>query len=671
MRMKSILVCMIFIISGMIMVSCHKQEKKEAKIVLNNEKSQLDEQNDISQQIINQFNEGNYTIASPLLIQDPYKNSPLSYLLLFNTNDICQVSVTIEGRDSNADIHYQFDNLEYHHEIPLIGLYPDYINSVEIALTDADGQIYQQTYTIQTDKLPDDFPDLSIKQANKVELGKSLYIVGDSFYNYMFDTNGDIRWYQLQTSPVIQSTSDHHLFTYANLYIHSYYHEIREVDFLGKIYNDYVADGAVHHTVTQSDNHNIVVTALEKNDNKYDEDIVYILNNENGDIINKVDIKDYLDPTRFEGVPALYNILDRNDWYHLNGAVIDESDQTLVVSGRKQSIVAKIDYKNQQLKWILGPHDAIDPSLQPYLLTPIGSHFEWNLAEHSPKVLPDLDHNPDTTDILMFDNHTNIGVFDANEFPTSKQFSRAVHYRINEKNMTVEQIWEFGEEENFFSNVIGEVMYFENNNHVLLLSGSTKVDTNSIGAEIFEVAHDDTKAVYLEASINGGDTDLAYTLDKIEPSDLGTPFSLLLQGNTYHQNNINSQKNIYTNSEKLQSLNNNLFTNLTMNMQNKVLNTTGTFVNNTMSDDELYIVLSNTITGTNYYADVHPYDLIKLNDSLKVIPYYRLTEAEGNTYQFSDSTLLDNLENGKYDIYLMIKHNSQETYYDTPYTYEQ
>ena len=39
---------------------------------------------------------------------------------------------------------------------------------------------------------------------------------------------------------------------------------------------------------------------------------------------------------------------------------------------------------------------------QPYLLTPIGQPFTWPFAQHSSKVLPDIDHNKETTNIISF-----------------------------------------------------------------------------------------------------------------------------------------------------------------------------------------------------------------------------------------------------------------------------
>lgn len=107
------------------------------------------------------------------------------------------------------------------------------------------------------------------------------------------------------------------------------------------------------------------------------------------------------------------------------------------------------------------------------LLTPIGDNFQYPYNQHAVEVLPDYDNNPDTIDILLFDNGTsrnymnryngnNGEVSYENELPL---YSRLVHYRINEKAMTVEQIWSYGENRpELFSETRGDSDLLSNGN---------------------------------------------------------------------------------------------------------------------------------------------------------------------------------------------------------------
>ena len=76
------------------------------------------------------------------------------------------------------------------------------------------------------------------------------------------------------------------------------------------------------------------------------------------------------------------------------------------------------------------------------------SHFF--LPRHLPNILlksyPTLIEIQKTTDLILFDNHVDIGVFPRKFYPDLNQYSRAVHYRIHESDLTIEQLWSFGEE---------------------------------------------------------------------------------------------------------------------------------------------------------------------------------------------------------------------------------
>jgi hypothetical protein len=110
-------------------------------------------------------------------------------------------------------------------------------------------------------------------------------------------------------------------------------------------------------------------------------------------------------------------------------------------------MVISIDADTSAINWILGPHDGYIEELQKYLLTPImGNDFEWQWCQHDASVLPDYDNNPDTIDILLFDNGQSKSFYEETHVPAHENYSRAVHYRINHKEMTVEQIWQYGKE---------------------------------------------------------------------------------------------------------------------------------------------------------------------------------------------------------------------------------
>ena len=54
------------------------------------------------------------------VVQDPFRNSPLTAMALFSTKDLCSVSVTAHGKDSAQDVSYAVDGKRALHEIPIL-----------------------------------------------------------------------------------------------------------------------------------------------------------------------------------------------------------------------------------------------------------------------------------------------------------------------------------------------------------------------------------------------------------------------------------------------------------------------------------------------------------------------------------------------------------------------
>lgn len=121
------------------------------------------------------FNGYGYSLDNPNVIINPYGNSPLTGIAMFETSDYSEVSISVNG-----DINYTFGKNK-HHIIPIYGLYADYDNTIVLR-----SENKEKVINIKTDKLPDDF-------------GEVLCDGNYSFYNgnypYASDSNGNVRWY--------------------------------------------------------------------------------------------------------------------------------------------------------------------------------------------------------------------------------------------------------------------------------------------------------------------------------------------------------------------------------------------------------------------------------------------------------------------------------------------
>ena len=141
------------------------------------------------------------------------------------------------------------------------------------------------------------------------------------------------------------------------------------------------------------------------------------------------------------------------DWFHLNAIVWDGGD--VILSGRHSSAVVRMAWPSGEIKWILASPYGWLPMYQKYLLTPEAgqSDFEWPYWQHAPYLLPDQDNNPDTEDILLFDNGcARFGEPEVQQklltgdLALIQHYSRLVQYRIDEKAGTIRQVWQYGKE---------------------------------------------------------------------------------------------------------------------------------------------------------------------------------------------------------------------------------
>ncbi|MEM9658115.1 MAG: aryl-sulfate sulfotransferase, partial [Planctomycetota bacterium] len=207
-----------------------------------------------------------------------------------------------------------------------------------------------------------------------------------------------------------------------------------------------------------------------------------------GEVINSWSLLEMLDPVRI-GYGVVKEPPAPQDWSHSNAVVYDASDDSIIVSVRHQDAVIKFDKSTGDLKWILGTHEAWGPQFRPYLLTPIGGDdFEWPFHTHSPQILPDdpsAPHGLDDLDkltLLIHDNGNNRAIPFDPALPDEENYTRAVEYRINEQDMTIEQTWAYGKdaEQILYSPTAGDADWMPVTNNVLIgFAGPTFIDGES------------------------------------------------------------------------------------------------------------------------------------------------------------------------------------------------
>ena len=252
-----IFICLIIIIStstiGYVVVSANSEVEVEENII--------DRQNQIQEY----FKSYGYTIDNPNIIMNPYEISPLTALIIFETENEEKISITIEGKTKETTYTNEFESSKIHY-IPIYGLYPDSVNKVKIK-----SSTQEKTYELKTEKLPEDLSNNILNTEDKI-----LFITTDN-YTYAIDNNNDIRWYLTKnySKKISRLSNGNFLLSNDKITDNNYNTGLIEIDLLGKIYKEYKIKTGYYGSYVELDN---TLLVLSKNLLEIDKQTSAIIN---------------------------------------------------------------------------------------------------------------------------------------------------------------------------------------------------------------------------------------------------------------------------------------------------------------------------------------------------------------------------------------------------------
>lgn len=502
---KKILVIIVFLIIFALFTVLFLDKESRNKELLETKKSLVS----LQEEYESDFQTKGYSFTNPQVILDPYHTSPLTALLLFETEEEVAPKVTIEGKDKWSTYTYQFDSNKEHY-LPIYGLYPDYDNKVLVEY-EKDGENYKKEVFIQTGKLPDNFILPTEVKANKEKLSNDLYFYTPSSIGYTcaYDVNGDVRWY-LSTYALWDNTrlSNGHLLISTERLINSPYYMtgLYEIDLLGKIYTEYSIEGGYHHDYFELPNGNLLVASDDfNNDDGTVEDFIVELDRNTGKIVKTFDLKDVL--SMEDGKSENWS---NYDWFHNNAVWYDEKTNSITLSGRHQDAVINISYETGKLNWIIGDPTGWSEEYQKYFFTPVGENFEWQWSQHAAMITPE-------GYVFILDNGNNKSKIKEKYVAAENSYTRGVMYKIDTNTMTIEQVWEYGKNRgsDFYSPYISDVDYLDKNHYIVHSGGIVYVDGKNSNQP---------------AGLGGADRLVS---DTVELLDNKVIFELVLPTNTY------------------------------------------------------------------------------------------------------------------------------------------
>ncbi len=458
------------------------------------------------------LNAKGYTIDNPKVVIDPYKASPLTAMVMFETKESTEVKVSIQGKDDKTGLSYTFPNSKEHY-LAIYGLYAGYDNIVTIEYGDV-----KKSIIIETDSLPDDFVLPTSVNGIREELDNDFYFFTPSAkgYSAAYDINGDVRWYltnyalwdntRLKNGRMLVSTER---LMYSPYYMTGLY----EIDMFGKIYKEYSLAGGYHHDYYELPNGNLLVASDDfGNDDGTVEDVIVEVDKTTGAIVKTFDLKKILKME--DGKSENWTSYD---WFHNNSVWYDEKTNSITLSGRHQDAVINIDYNSGKLNWIIGDKTEWSSEYQKYFFTPVGPDFEWQWSQHAAMITPE-------GYVFIFDNGNNKSKIKDSYVDAENSYSRGVMYKIDTKKMTIEQVYEYGKGRgsSFYSPYISDVDYLDKGHYIVHSGG---------------IVNADGKPSNQPAGLSGGNVLLKS--DTVEVKDDKVIFEIVFPTNNYRVEKMN------------------------------------------------------------------------------------------------------------------------------------
>lgn len=394
------------------------------------------------QEINRTFSEAKYPFEKPGIIVDPYGMTPLCAYVFFYTKEECRVRFHVQGKTPDASITSLVRQPCQWHRVPVYGLYPDMENVVSLELLDAQDKVMAENeIRIRTEPLTKYVEDaVRVEKKTARSSMKLILVAGKSTsYPIAFDEYGDIRYF-MKYRP-----RGYGLFELANgrfimmerqtlipTYLLPHSTQMYEIDYFGRVHRTYYVPNGVHHDVCEmTPGGNLLVASNSQCGHV--EDCIAEVNRQTGKIEKFLDLRD-----------VLYTAYrDRTNWIHINSLEYEPETKNVIFSARNLHSVFSINWKTNQLNWILGETGfwRRTPWLFKVLKTP--ENMPWHFQQHSVKLIREnLDGKAHTKHLIMFDNHWNL----RRKTPAYDHDERSfvTIYTINEKKKTAQVEKRFG-----------------------------------------------------------------------------------------------------------------------------------------------------------------------------------------------------------------------------------
>ena len=407
----------------------------------------VNNQYEINERLDSVTNNKKYTLESPYIELNPYKISPLSAIIIFQTDKNEEVKLYI-----NDKFETTFESAKKH-IIPIYGLKENFDNVIKIETSSS-----TMEHIIKTNASNIKYP-LKVSKSYKTD---DLYFTVASYETYLtaWDYDGNLRFYLTTDNrmDVEWLENGHFIIGVTQGQFAENFLGFVEMDYLGKIYNYYTMENGFSFESQILSNGNIMSAGGDeavyiKNQ------VVYEMNPENGQKVSEINFTDIIkgiDPSfdeKYLGQKAI-----RNGFYY------NENTKELIMSFRGWDAIVSVNYETKQLNYVFtNPNNELfkNSVWNKYIVKLESGRYP--LGEHSPKITNDGSiafFNNGYNRYHGFENGGNDSVS-----AYSNNYSSAEIYRID--NMKAKLVWQFDADKKLFSHQYGSISIDSNNKKLI------------------------------------------------------------------------------------------------------------------------------------------------------------------------------------------------------------
>lgn len=455
----------------------------------------LIEQEEINAEISKISQSKEYAIDNPKVILNPYKISPLTALIIFNTPNDCEVNV-----DINDEYSFKMEKSK-EHIIPIYGMYENKENIISLEIN---GE--EKTLSIKTDRAENINPLIinKLKFNNYNDLYFMTSPVGTSASAY--DQQGNLKWYLTErfTMDFEWLSNGHFLVGIPESSVADRKIGFVEMDYLGKIYNYYTLEHGYEFEFQILDNGNYMLAGGDK-PVFYDKAWIYEMNPKTGEMVNHIDLyqifKDIdLD---FDSTRLNFRII-RNAFYY------NEENGEILVSLRGLNSVVSIDYNTKKINYIFAPEGIYSDKFDKYMVSLESGRYP--LGQHSVFITKEGYVGFINNGYDRYNGFEVGGIDKVSHY--KKDYSSAEIYEIKDKK--AKQVWKYDANKKYFTHQYGSFSIYGENKLInfgwtlnddyrkkkdATLSESEK-NTDNTYAKIIEINEKDE--IVLDAKIEDG-----------------------------------------------------------------------------------------------------------------------------------------------------------------------